>query len=277
MRVGIISDIHANLPALEAVIKDMENENIHHIICLGDIIGYGPFPEECLKRVRDVTSYVIMGNHEAAAAGLFDVNLFHDEAKEHILWTRDQLSQEELSYIKNLHYMLDFDDFLVIHGGLPDPDYFPYIETEEEARATFAETDSRLIFVGHTHLPLIHRISHHDEYITVSKEEVRLNPKWRYIVNPGAVGLSRDAVFSAGYSIYDSDLHKVFFKRVRYSLKPLYDAIREMAKSPEHLNVLMERFRPPNTLNIKKASPNKISKSALQEAAERYKKMYNHQ
>ena len=273
MRFGIISDIHANLPALEAVINDMKTYHVDHIICLGDIIGYGPFPKECLNLVREVASYTIMGNHEAATAGLFDVNLFHNEAKDHILWTRDQLSAEEIEYIKGLHYMLDFHTFMISHSTFIDPEYFSYVETEEEAMEVFNANQLRLMFVGHTHIQIIHQLDRKGEYSAIDKEFVNLNPNSRYIINPGAVGLSRDQEFSAGYLIFDTDLYKVFMRRVNYSLKPLYDAIKAIAESPKHLEVLMTRFRPPKILNIKTVA--KISKSSLQEALENYKKSYN--
>ena len=274
MRFAIISDIHANLPALEAVIGDIASEEVQCVVCLGDIVGYGPFPAECLRRVRKVTNYVVMGNHEAATTGLFDVDLFQAEAKEHILWTRNQLSEDEIGYMADLPYMLDFKDFLIVHGGLPNPDAFPYAETREEALETFTHTDAKLLFVGHTHIPVIHRVNLDGEYAAIEKNEARLNPKWRYIVNAGAVGLSRDNVFSAGYAVYDSEEHSVRLKRVKYNLKPLYDAIHAMARDSNHLNALMKRFRPPNIIRMDKTSPNKISKSILRDAVEKYKKTH---
>ena len=269
MRFGIISDIHANLPALEAVINDMRTYHVDHIICLGDIIGYGPFPKECLQRIREVAGYIVMGNHEAATAGLFDVNLFHDEARDHILWTREQLSQEEIAFIKSLHYILNFKLFMISHSTFIDPEYFSYIETEEEAMEVFDSNLVNLMFVGHTHIPVIHRINPKGQYATIEKDFVKLNPKSRYIVNPGAVGLSRDQEFSAGYLIFDTDLYKIFMRRVNYSLKPLYDAIRAMAQSPEHFEILMQRFRPPKVLKINAVS--KISKSGLKDAVQNYR------
>ena len=272
MRCAIISDIHANLPALDAVLEDMKIYHIDYVICLGDIIGYGPFPAECLKRVRETTNIVVMGNHEAAAAGLFDVNLFHEEAKEHILWTRDQLSDDDLNYIKGLHYMLDCESFMISHAAFTDPDCFPYIETEEEAVEAFQQNELKLMFIGHTHIPIVHRMDDKGEYTAITKDIVKLNPEWRYIVNPGAVGLSRDEQFSAGYLIFDTDLYKVFMRRVNYSLKPLYDAVKAMARDEKHLDVLMERFRPTTVMNIKHQAA--ISKSGIREAIMRHRREY---
>ena len=273
MRFAIISDIHANLPALNAVVDDMKTYHIDHIICLGDIIGYGPFPSECISRVRELTNYVIMGNHEAAAAGLFDVNLFYDEAKEHILWTREQLTQEELEYIRRLNYMLNFETFMISHGDFEDPDCFPYIETESEAMDCFKHNKHRLMFVGHTHIPLVHRLDHKGNYAAITKDIVKMNPKWRYIVNPGSVGVSRDAQFSAGYLIFDSDLYKIFMRRVNYNLKPIYDAIYAMARDEQHLNVLMERFRPKTAMNLKHQAA--ISKAGIRKAVLSHRKEHS--
>jgi len=269
MRFAIISDIHANLPALDAVLKDMKTYHIDHIICLGDMIGYGPFPSECLRRIREVTDYVIMGNHESAAAGIFDVNLFHDEAKEHILWTREQLSKDDLDYIKNLNYMLDFQTFMISHGAFVDPDCFPYIETEEEARDAFLQNKLKLMFIGHTHIPIVHRMNNNGHYAAITKDIVKMNPSWRYIVNPGAVGLSRDEQFSAGYLIFDSDLYKIFMRRVNYSLKPLYDAVKAIARDPQHQELLLERFKPKSVMKIKHQAA--ISKSGIMEAVMKHK------
>ena len=270
MRFAIISDIHANLPALDAVLADMKTYHIDHIICLGDIIGYGPFPTECLRRIREVTNYVVMGNHESAAAGIFDVNLFHDEAKEHILWTREQLSDDDLSYIKGLNYMLDFQTFMISHAAFENPDCFPYIETEEEAEEAFSQNSLNLMFIGHTHIPIVHRMNKQGGYAAIRKDVVKMNPQWRYIVNPGAVGLSRDEEFSAGYLIFDSDLYKIFMRRVNYNLQPLYDAVKQIARDPQHQEVLLERFRPRSVMNIKHQSA--ISKSAIMEAIMKHKK-----
>ena len=250
MRFAIISDIHANLPALDAVINDMQTYNIDHIICLGDIVGYGPFPSECLTRVREMTDYVIMGNHEAATAGLFDVNYFYDDAKEHILWTKEQLSHEELEYMRGLHYMLNFETFMISHGDFENPDCFPYIETEAEAMSCFNSNQYKLMFVGHTHIQLAHRLDHNGNYAAIMKETIDLNPKWRYIANPGSVGVSRDGKFGAGYLIFDSDLSQLFMRRVSYNLKPLYDAISAMARDEQHLDLLMERFKPKSAMNL---------------------------
>jgi predicted phosphodiesterase len=269
MRFAIISDIHANLPALDAVLKDMKTYHIDHIICLGDIIGYGPFPSECLNRIREVTNYVIMGNHESAAAGIFDVDLFQDEAKEHILWTREQLSKDDMDYIKSLHYMLDFETFMISHATFTDPDCFAYIETEEEAKVAFSQNELKLMFIGHTHIPIVHRMNIQGEYAAITKDIVKMNPAWRYIVNPGAVGLSRDEQFSAGYLIFDTELYKVFMRRVNYSLKPLYEAVKTIARDPQHQERLLERFRPRAVLKIKHQAA--ISKSGIREAVMRHR------
>ncbi len=273
MRFAIISDIHANLPALNAVLDDMKIYHVDYIICLGDVIGYGPFPSECLTRLREVTSYIIMGNHEAATADLFDVNLFYEEAKEHILWTRDQLSKEEIEYLKSLNYVLDFKTFMISHGSLEDPECFPYIETEEEAREVFSKNRHKLMFVGHTHIPIVHKLDHKSNYAAISKNIVNMNPKWRYIVNPGAVGVSRDEQFSAAYLIFDSDLYKVFMRRVNYNLKPIYDAIHAMARDAHHLEVLMERFRPKSVMKIKHQAA--ISKNGIREAVMKHRKEHS--
>jgi len=272
MRFGIISDIHANLPALEAVIEDMKKFHIDHIICLGDVIGYGPSPSECLKRVREVTEYVIMGNHEAAVVGFFDVDCFHDEAKEHIVWTGKQLSKEEIEYVKGLHYMLDFETFMISHGAFIDPEDFSYIETEEEAIEAFDTNPLKLMFIGHTHVPIVHSINKLNEYSAIDKDDIKLDPESRYIVNPGAVGLARDKDLTAGYAIFDSKENHILMRRINYSITALYDAIKSIARSPEHHKVLLERFKPRNVIKI--GEMKNISKSDLKDAVARHRKQY---
>ncbi|MDF1812735.1 MAG: metallophosphoesterase family protein [Verrucomicrobiales bacterium] len=216
MRYAIISDLHANWQAWSAVLADIHENKADAIICLGDVVGYGPRPEEVLTSVRQNTRNFVIGNHDAAACGLLDAAIFNQHAREVVEWTTQQLSPDSINYLRQVPLTLETEDILFVHAEIEYPDRFGYIETEAEAEHHFAYTSANIIFIGHTHKPLA--FSQNAEGVKmVNDRDFQLAPGHRYIVNVGSVGEPRDPEdIRARYVLYDSTRRSVYFRRVRF-------------------------------------------------------------
>lgn len=222
MRIAFIADVHANLPALEAVIADAREHGATHLICLGDIIGYGPQPIETLARVRKVASGVVLGNHDAAAAELLDLNLFNPFAKETAERAILALDDEAKSYLRGLPNMLEIKNIACSHSCFDAPETFRYLESKEDAaRSLDAMPDFTLLVVGHTHVPcLFVREGPGEPVRKLPPESTQLRPGHRYVVNPGSVGFPRTDGLTADYLIYDTLMRRLIFRSVAYDLAP---------------------------------------------------------
>ncbi len=224
MRVAFLSDIHGNLPALEAVIADARSHGVTHVICLGDCVGYGPQPEETLALVRRVASACVMGNHDAAACGLLDPALFNDFARESAERVALALAPEKKAWLRDLPYILEGDGFACAHGGFERPESFHYLETKEDALLNVeAMPGFPLLVVGHTHIPcafIYEEATGTVRKVPPSSEGFTLLPGSRYVLNPGAVGFPRSDHLSADYLLYDTVTRHVAFRSIVYDLAP---------------------------------------------------------
>ena len=152
MRYALISDIHGNLEALSAVLKDMEKERIDTYLCIGDIVGYGANPKECIEIVKSLKAEVLIaGNHEWGVTGSLGLDYFSEYARAAIIWTKKILKSSEIEYLKSFKLVYEGDDFVLVHGGLTEPDKFPYIMDSDDALRTIKLMKKPLLFVGHTH------------------------------------------------------------------------------------------------------------------------------
>lgn len=222
MRIAFLADIHANLPALEAVIADAKVRGVTHVVCLGDIVGYGPQPVETLECVRRVASATVMGNHDAAACGLLDPNLFNNFAKETAARAALALNQDEKNWLKDLPYVLEGNGFACAHGGFVSPGTFRYLETKQDALHCFAAMpDFPLLVVGHTHIPcLFVQESAGQPVQKLPPTDITLRPGMRVIINPGSVGFPRTDTLSADYAVYDTQTHRITFISFGYDIAP---------------------------------------------------------
>ncbi|MEI6808510.1 MAG: metallophosphoesterase family protein [bacterium] len=220
MRYAIVSDIHANLPAWKAVLRDIKLNGADEIICLGDVVGYGPMPRAVLDDVHEHIDQMVIGNHDAVVCGRFDENNFTESARKIIQWTRDQLSDEAVSLFSSLPSDLAGDGFAAAHAEIADPERFGYIEDEQMARESFIASDATMIFVGHTHLASIFIqdiltgsiYQHHSVDFSAATD-------MRYIVNVGSVGDPRDRDdIRACYCLYDVESKEVTYRRVPFDL-----------------------------------------------------------
>jgi len=217
MRYAIFSDVHANLQAWTAVRQDMVECGADVLVCLGDVVGYGPMPEEVLKSIRSATQNFVMGNHDAAAAGLMDTEWFNPEARSVVEWTRDQLSEESLAFLRDLPLTIESDEMFFTHAEIVDPGGFKYIKTAKDARAQLSKSRHLVTFIGHTHSPKIFVRNKNANIKELPDADFGLETGNRYIVNVGSVGEPRDAEdLRARYVIYDSDAREVYFRRVEF-------------------------------------------------------------
>lgn len=237
MRYGILSDIHANYDALEAVLKELENEKIDKYVCVGDIVGYGAEPDRCVEKTKDLVVACVAGNHDFATIEKTNIEFFNAYAKEATLWTRQKLSDEEKQYLKDLKLVEEVDDFTIVHGTLYAPALFDYIQTTFDAYLSLQVLNSNLCFVGHSHVPISFFL---DDAVTYSVEpEIELKPGVKAIINVGSVGQPRDDNPKAAYVVYDSDEKKVWIRRAEYDVEAAAKKIED-AGLPE---ILGERLK----------------------------------
>ena len=218
MRYAIISDIHGNLQAAQAVLEVIESLDIERIVCLGDIVGYGGDPSPCIALVRRFSSRVIIGNHDAGAVGLTPVDCFNPAAREAVQWTGTVLAEQDTDYLQNLPYEMDLEDFQIVHSTPDDPAQWRYLLIEEEAGPLFDCFTGRLLFYGHTHVPMVFRKDATGDVSEQDAADFILEKQDRYIVNVGSVGQPRDGDPRASFVVYDSERDKVTFYRESYDI-----------------------------------------------------------
>ena len=217
MRYAIFSDIHGNLPAWQRVLEDIRELEADVLFCLGDIVGYGPKPQEVLDAIRAETDYFVIGNHDAAAAGILDPSIFNEDAHAIVLWTRDHLNQESLEFLRNLPLELATKELLFVHAEICQPGRFDYIDNATTAAENFAAKNHFATFIGHTHHPLIYEQTPSGEINTYADEDRSLDPSCRYIINVGSAGEPRNPDdIRARYVIYDDDTKQVYFRRIDF-------------------------------------------------------------
>ena len=225
MRVAIISDIHANLPAFEAVLLKADTLDISTIWCLGDIVGYGPYPNECVELVRARCSLVVSGNHDSGVVGGTPIDDFNEYGLQAILWTRKNLLPEHLEYLRTLPLVAVHDSCTLVHASPLDPPEWHYLHTMRAVLRNFQAFVTTQCFVGHTHVPLVVGEDGSIDDFTSSG---------RHIINVGSVGQPRDGNPASAFGIYDTDAMRYQLVRVPYAVDDVAKAI-EHAGLPGHL------------------------------------------
>lgn len=232
MRYALISDIHANWQAWRAVQIDIAAQQIDQVICLGDIVGYGPRPADVLESVHASVHHFIMGNHEAALLGFMDENLFNGAARDIIQWTRGQLNKKAMRVMREMPLSLKGENFRCAHGEFSEPGQFFYIVDPEDASPSWVTVPESLLFVGHTHRPGIFLLGASGTPRRVDYQDVMIEEGKRFLINIGSVGSPRDRDPRACYCIYDTAERSVFFRRVPFDVDA-YRADLEKAGLPE--------------------------------------------
>lgn len=225
MRYAILSDIHANLDALETVVRAAQGDGVDHLVCLGDVVGYGPQPAECLQLLQRHNATVIAGNHDFAVAGKLDISNFNVYAREATLWTRDHLNDAALSYLAELPLVVELDGFTAVHGTLHTPELFDYVQTSYDAHLSMQEMRQPLCVIGHSHVPITFV---QDEAIGYRLDPVaRIQPHTKTIINVGSVGQPRDYDPRASWAVYDASDQTVELRRIRYDIDSVVRKICE--------------------------------------------------
>lgn len=222
MRYAIISDIHANLEALRAILKDIKSQRVDKVVCLGDIVGYYPNPNECTKHCRKHGFLCIRGNHDDAALELCDIDDFNPIAQTALIWTAKKLKQEYKDWLHELpdHLLVD-DSFLAVHGSPWDP--YAYIFSSDSALRAFSHMSANyahinLCFFGHTHQRALYTSEEDAIQEVTSGERYILGERGVFLINPGSVGQSRDGKPGASYLIYNSEKREIVFRHVSYNI-----------------------------------------------------------
>ena len=213
MRYAVISDIHANEQALRAVLSDAEANGAESVICLGDVVGYGPMPCETVSLVRSSCAIVTAGNHDDAVSGRAGTEDFIGLASDAVARHREELSDDDRAWLRRLPYVYEGDGFTACHGDFTEPEKFYYVDDTADAEANFAATGAKLMFVGHTHQPQIFLTGASGKVYKIEAQDFTVENGKRYIVNPGSTGYPRekDGKCVSSYVIYDSEQQTVTF------------------------------------------------------------------
>jgi predicted phosphodiesterase len=227
MHYAIISDIHSNLEALSAVISKIAELKTDRILCLGDIVGYNANPNEVIDILKSGKALCIIGNHDAVACGLREPNDFNPLAKRAALWTREQLTGESKTFLRDLPRELKVDDLFIFHGSIHATDQYMLYKEDIKENFQFLEKltgQPRIGFFGHTHVRTAY-INDRDVISVDLSFELSLSPSRKYLINPGSVGQPRDYDPRASFLIYDTIEQKVTFYRTDYDIAACQDKI----------------------------------------------------
>ncbi|MFH1692642.1 MAG: metallophosphoesterase family protein [Candidatus Omnitrophota bacterium] len=217
MRYGIFADVHSNIAAFEAVHTALQKVDIDQYVFVGDIVGYGASPHECIALLRKMNALSVVGNHDLAVIDFFNINRFNDFAKESIRWTKKNLSNLEKMFLSGVNLIEEGDSFHLAHGSLYHPENFEYMTNKSEAMKTFCVMKRQICFVAHSHIPGIFIESEEDVQYKVSSL-LLIERGRRYVVNVGSVGQPRDGDANACYCVYDDQACTIEIKRVSYDV-----------------------------------------------------------
>ena len=228
MRLGILSDIHANYEALSAVIEAFKSESIDEYYCLGDTVGYGGSPNECADLVRKLVKATILGNHDAAVAGRMDYSYYYEAARNALDTHAQMLSKENLSWLTDLPYQIRLDaiNVLLCHGSPMRLEEFEYIFAPEQARECLPifEDLGHITLIGHSHLCKVFALTK-DSVEELPPVDFDLEPGKKYIVSVGSVGQPRDYDNRASFVVFDADERRLEFKRIEYDIETAADKV----------------------------------------------------
>jgi predicted phosphodiesterase len=214
MKYAIIADIHANLPALETVLRDAEQQGCTHTACLGDIVGYYWHPKECVDIIRGMNIPCVKGNFDHYAGSEVPPTDFNPQTAEAIRWTREQLTADDRAWLQNLPLVETMDGFTIVHAVLEQPERWGYVFDKHMAASSFTRQTTPVCFFGHTHVPVAFIRDSAVRGGTYQRFKVESGKL--YFVNPGSVGQPRDNDSRAAYVIYDLDTQTVELRRLDY-------------------------------------------------------------
>ncbi len=219
MRYILISDIHGNLEALQAVLTFIRKLEPFQFYCLGDVVGYGADPQTCLHTLQDESNLILAGNHDLAVAGLITCESFNEVAHAAVDWTRRQLDDEDLEALANMPLVYIDGDYLFTHASPIEPMKFNYVRTLDDVAGVFSSIGQRFCFVGHTHLPVLVTMNEKNGAMEIVRENrITIKDGHRYFVNAGSTGQPRDSNPDACVVILDEEAESIEFVRVPYDI-----------------------------------------------------------
>lgn len=231
MKYAILGDIHSNLEALQAVLAHAKAQGCTHHVSLGDIVGYGPNPKECLDIVRSLNCPVVMGNHDEYCASVLDLTGFNPMASEAIKWTRDRLGDSDRDWLRNLKYSQVVESFTVVHATLDLPEKWAYVFDKLAAAASMNYQRTSVCFNGHTHVPVAFvRTAMGVQGGMYAKIKIEVGKK--YFINAGSIGQPRDRNPAAAYVTYDLAGGLVELLRVEYDFGITQQKIHDAGLPP---------------------------------------------
>ena len=241
MRYAIVSDVHGNLESLQRALAMLAPDDV--LMCLGDMVGYGPNPNECVALLRERARHAVLGNHDLAALENYGTEYFNEAARSAIEWTQTVLDADSRTWLNALPYELRLPEFLLVHGA--PVNYFEYILDKRTAAKAFERTDAPLVFIGHTHIAeywvrepdgtIGHKHMQHGGELILESDR-------RYIVDVGSVGQPRDLNPEASFVLYEPDRASVQWVRYDYPIAVVQEKIRA-AHLPDYLANRLESGR----------------------------------
>ncbi len=240
MKYGILGDIHSNLSALRAVLDRLQAEGVDRLVSVGDVVGYGAAPRECIALLREVGATVVLGNHDAACVERLDTLYFNPYALAAVQWTRGVLAREDREWLLSLPLVEHLEHCSVAHGTLFEPEKYDYIQGPRDADPSLDIMPLPVCFVGHTHVPVTLLRPRDDPTRTAytMETEIDLEESYRALVNVGSIGQPRDEDPRAAYAVFDAARSRVSIRRVAYDIELEANRIRA-ANLP---SVLAERL-----------------------------------
>lgn len=218
MKIAFISDVHGNLEALTSVRKSLQNKRVDKVLFLGDIVGYGANPNECIEIVRDMSDDILAGNHDWAAIGKSNTDYFNTVAKEAIEWTQDQLTEDNKAFLASQSLIGEMEDFICVHSTPFHPEDWGYIISIADAYESFETFSQSLCFIAHSHNPIVFIKTDTKDIVARKPSQTKILKGFRYIIDIGSVGQPRDGNPLSCYGIYDTEKKECGLIRVQYAV-----------------------------------------------------------
>jgi diadenosine tetraphosphatase ApaH/serine/threonine PP2A family protein phosphatase len=245
MKYFIFSDIHGNLEALNAVLAELDLEASRSestAICLGDIVGYGPNPHECIAEIRNRGIFSLAGNHDYASIGKMDISYFNPYAKDAVIWTKSVITPEDCDFLAQLPLSTRIENMTLVHATPCEAEQWNYLFTLYDAQHNFECFGTQACFVGHSHQPIFIVQKETKDCWVHPHPVLSFREGWRYIINVGSVGQPRDGNPSATLAIYDTSVQMVEIRRLKYDISITQQKMKTQGL-PEYLIERLEMGR----------------------------------
>lgn len=219
MKIGLISDIHANLEALEAVLNGLQAESVDRIICLGDLVGYNADPEACIERIQSECEVTLAGNHDFGATGKYSTEFFNEAARKALAWTKEKISPEHKQYLENLPLQFVDGDIMGVHASPDEPGHWHYVHSMQDAKEAMKAIPAPICFIGHTHIPGVFTMDPNENVGMEFEPTFYFEPGKKVLINVGSVGQPRDGDPRACYGILNAGEGTYQMKRCSYPIE----------------------------------------------------------